>query len=397
MSLGCCYTYPTMNTIERKSPARKVYDLITAIEARIPVRASESWDNVGLLAGDSRQSLRGVVIGVDLTEALLAEAIRKKANLIILHHPPMFPKGRGVSRLILGRSNELPTLLLQAFQKNICVYVAHTNFDRCALDGMMKLALDLGGTAYARVWEEPNEGETLLKKLVTYVPVDHFEAVRDALYMAGCGHIGNYDCCGFSTAGFGNYRPLQGASPFLGKVGEMEEVEEVRLETLIVAGMEQVAIETLLEAHPYEEVAYDLYPVEQDPVKKGLVWGMGYGFVAELEKPVGFDEFVKRVKRVFKVDAFLANAVTPKKISRIAFTPGKGASFVASVRSHRPDIYITGEVGYHGSLDALRAGMGVFELGHRESEHYFLKTFLAWCKEWKVRASALDERTQAIL
>jgi dinuclear metal center YbgI/SA1388 family protein len=385
------------SSTRKTTDTRKISDFIAAIESRIPPKASESWDNVGLMTGDARQALRGVVIGVDLTEALLREAIQKKANLILLHHPPMFPKGRGVGRLILGRSNELTTLLLQAFQRNICVYVAHTNFDRCALDGMMRLAHDLGGTAYARVWEEPGEGETLLKKLVTYVPVDHFEAVRDALYMVGCGHIGNYDCCGFSTAGFGNYRPLQGASPFLGKVGEMEEVEEVRLETLVVAGMEQVAIETLLEAHPYEEVAYDLYPVEQAPVKKGLVWGMGYGFVAELEKPVGFEEFVKRVKRVFKVDAFLANAVVPKKISRIAFTPGKGASFLGSVRSHRPDIYITGEVGYHGSLDALRAGMGVFELGHRESEHYFLKTFLAWCKEWRVRASALDERTQAIL
>jgi dinuclear metal center YbgI/SA1388 family protein len=376
---------------------RTVSDLLSAIESRIPPKASEAWDNVGLMTGDARQVLRGVVIGVDLTETLLREAVRAKANVIILHHPPMFPKGRGVGRLIIGRENELNTLLLRAFQKNICVYVAHTNFDRCALDGMMRLAHDLGADAYARVWEAPEAGETLLKKLVTYVPVDHFEAVRDALYMVGCGHIGNYDCCGFSTAGFGNYRPLQGASPFLGKVGEMEEVEEVRLETLVVAGMEQVAIETLKESHPYEEVAYDLYPVEQAPVQKGLVWGMGYGFVAELKKPVSFAQFVKTVKRVFRVDAFLANAVTPKKVSRIAFTPGKGVSFVSSVRSHRPDVYITGEVGYHASLDALRAGMSILELGHRESEHYFLKTFAAWCAEWRVPARVLDERTQGVL
>jgi dinuclear metal center YbgI/SA1388 family protein len=378
-------------------PTSRIRDLIHAIERRIPPKASESWDNVGLMTGDSSQKLRGVVVGVDLTEALLDAAIRTRVNLIIIHHPPLFPKGRGVARLILGRGSELPTLLLRAFQKNICVYVAHTNFDRGALDGMMKLADDLGGTAFARVWEEPEDGKTLLKKLVTYVPVDHFEAVRDSLYMVGCGHIGNYDCCGFSVAGIGNFRGLQGASPFLGKVGEMEEAEEIRLETVLVAGMEEVVISTLKEAHPYEEVAYDLYPVEQEPVMKGMVWGMGYGFVADLKKPVSYDAFVKTVKRTFKVNHFLTNQFTPKKVSRIAFTPGKGASFVGAVKKYKADVYITGEVGYHASLDALRGGLSIMELGHRESEHYFLKTFESWMKDWGVKASILDERTQRIV
>jgi len=375
----------------------KIRDLISAIESRIPPRASEEWDQVGLVTGDANQTLRGAVIGVDLTESLLALAIRNRANLMVIHHPPLFPKGRGLSRLILGRSGDLQTLLLKAFQKNICIYVAHTNFDRCALDGMMKLAHDLGGDAYARVWEQPKEGKTLLKKLVTYIPVDHFEAVRDALYMVGCGHIGNYDCCGFGIPGFGNFRPLKGASPFLGKVGELEEVEEVRLETLVVSGMEEVAIETLKSAHPYEEVAYDLYPVEQAPVMKGMVWGMGYGFVANLKKPVSYEVFAKRVKKVFKMDHILTNQFTPKKVSRIAFTPGKGASFVASAKRYQADVYLTGEVGYHGSIDAAKSSLNVMELGHRESEHYFLKTFDAWFKEWGAKASVLDERTQRMV
>ena len=378
-------------------PHKKIADLLAAIETRIPLKASESWDNVGLMTGDSSQRLRGVIVGVDLTEALLGAAIKKKANLIIIHHPPMFPKGRGVGRLILGRNNDLSTLLLKAFQQNICVYVAHTNFDRGAIDGMVKLAQDLGGTAFARVWEQPEEGQTLLKKLVTYIPADHFEVVRDALYLTGCGHIGNYDCCGFSTAGFGNFRPLKGASPFLGKVGEMEEVEEIRLETLFVSGMEDIVIGTLKDAHPYEEVAYDIYPVEQSPVMKGLVWGMGYGFVADLEKPVSYDAFVRTVKRVFKVDRFLTNQHTPETVSRIAFTPGKGSSFTGSVRRYKADVYITGEVGYHASLDALRSDFNIMELGHRESEHYFLKTFEAWMKEWSVKVSVLDERTQRVV
>ena len=376
---------------------KKIRDLISEIETRIPTKASEAWDQVGLITGNSNQVLRGAVVGVDLTEALLKEAESTRSNLIVIHHPPLFPKGRGLNRLILGADSDLSTLLLKAFQKDICIYVAHTNFDRCALDGMARLARDLGAKPHARVWEEPEEGQTMLKKLVTYIPVDHFEAVRDALYMVGCGHIGNYDCCGFGIPGFGNFRPLSGASPFLGKVGELEEVEEVRLETLVVSGMEEVAIRTLKSEHPYEEVAYDLYPVEQNPVMKGMVWGMGYGFVGDLEKPMSFDAFTKVVKKVFKIKNFLTNQVTPKLVNRIAFTPGKGSSFLKSVQSHGVDVFITGEVGYHGSLDAARKSLNVMELGHRESEHYFLKTFESWLSEWNIPVRTLDERTQRIL
>ena len=375
----------------------KIKQVLEMIESRIPTLASEEWDRVGLISGDSNQSFKGVVIGVDLTEGLFSQALKSKANLIILHHPPLFPKGRGVERLILGKSNDLHTLLLKAFQRNICVYVAHTNFDRCALDGMMRLASDLGGEAYARVWEKPAAGKTILKKLVTYIPVDHYEKVRDSLYMVGCGHIGNYDCCGFGVSGVGNFLPLQGASPFFGKVGEMDEVEEIRLETIVVAGMEQVAIETLMKNHPYEEVAYDLYPVEQNPVKRGMVWGLGYGFVAKLKKPVPYAVFAKRVKKVFKIKNFLTNGLTPKTVQTIAFSPGKGSSFIQSVKTHQADVFITGEVGYHGSMDATRTGLNIMELGHRESEHYFLLTFQAWFKEWHLKAQILDERTQRIV
>ncbi len=389
----------SLNLKERNlyNEAMKIKDAIAQIEARIPTSASESWDSVGLLTSNANQVLKGVVIGVDLTDKLLALAVKTRANLIVIHHPPLFPKGRGLNRLILGHENQLNTLLLKAFQKNICVYVAHTNFDRCALDGMIKLAQDLGAEPYARVWEAPEEGKTILKKLVTYIPVDHFEAARDALYMVGCGHIGNYDCCGFGISGVGNFRPLKGASPFFGKVGALEETEEVRLETIVVAGMEDIAIATLKAEHPYEEVAYDLYPVEQSPVMKGLVWGMGYGFVAKLKKPISYALFAKRVKSVFKVKNFLTNQHTPKKVETIAFTPGKGSSFVSSVKGHKADVYITGEVGYHGSLDAERSGLNIMELGHRESEHYFLKTFATWFKEWGVKVTALDERTQRII
>jgi dinuclear metal center YbgI/SA1388 family protein len=375
----------------------KIFQFIETLEARIPPSCSESWDQVGLISGDAQQLLTSLVIGVDLTESLLTFALKEKANLIVIHHPPLFPKGKGISKLILGKNNDLHTLLLKCFQKNICVYVAHTNFDRCGLDGMVALARDLGGEAIARVWEKPEEGQTQLKKLVTYIPVEYFESVRDALYMTGVGHIGNYDCCGFGVAGMGNFRPLQGASPFFGKVGMLEEAEEIRLETIFVDGMQDQVISTLKGAHPYEEVAYDIYSVEQAPSMKGLVWGLGYGFVADLKKPISYEAFAKKVKSIFKVKNFVTNQVTPKQVKRIAFSPGKGASFTHSVHSHKVDVFITGEVGYHASLDSGRKGMNIIELGHRESELYFLKTFHLWCKEWELPHHVLDERTQRII
>jgi putative NIF3 family GTP cyclohydrolase 1 type 2 len=317
----------------------KIAVVIESLEARIPKTCSEDWDSVGLVCGDAKQALTGIAVGVDLTENLFKLALQKKANLIIIHHPPLFPKGRGITKLVLGRDNDLNTILLKAFQKNICVYVAHTNFDRCAIDGMVALAQDLGGEAFARVWEAPDEGKTLLKKLVTYIPIDHFEKVRDTLYMIGVGHIGNYDCCGFSTPGAGNFRALEGASPFFGKVGQMEEAEEIRFETIFPDGMQDLVLSTLREVHPYEEVAYDIYPVEQLPVMKGLVWGLGYGFVADLTKPISYEAFAKKVKTTFKIKNFVTNQITPKQVKRIAFTPGKGSSFVKSVRNYGVDVY----------------------------------------------------------
>ncbi|MBS1959713.1 MAG: Nif3-like dinuclear metal center hexameric protein [Bdellovibrionales bacterium] len=374
-----------------------VSELIDAIESRIPPSCSEGWDQVGLVVGNQKASVTGVVIGVDLTERLLEQAKRNKCNFIVIHHPPLFPRGRGMTRLMKGKSNDLSTLLLEAYEQKVAVYVAHTNFDRCALDGMIQLASDLGGVVVGRVWEQPDEGRTLLKKLVTYVPAHYFEKVRDALYSVGCGHIGNYDSCGFGSAGIGNYRPLQGANPFHGEIGNLETVDEVRFETLVVTGMEDIALETLKSVHPYEEVAYDLYPVLQNPAKLGMVWGLGYGFVAKLKKPMSFSVFTSKVKNVFKCDTILTSQHQPKMVSKIAFTPGKGSSFLKSARAHGVDVYITGEVGYHGSVDAARQGLSVFELGHRESEHYFLKTFAAWCKEWGLKHATLDERTQRFL
>jgi hypothetical protein len=268
---------------------------------------------------------------------------------------------------------------------------------------MIELAKDLGGQPTGRVWEPASEGKTLLKKLVTTIPIDHYDEVKNGLYDIGCGHIGHYDSCGFAVAGKGNFRALPGANPVIGskaqgqEPGPQEAVEEIRFETLIPAGLEDIVIRTLKHLHPYEEVAYDIYPVEQQPTEIGLVWGLGYGFVAELKKPVSYQTFCKTVKKVFRIDHFSTNQHEPKTVQKIAFTPGKGNSFLQSVRNQKVDVYITGEVGYHDSVHCARNGLNVIELGHRESELYFLMTWESWCQEWSLPHYVLDERLQRIL
>jgi dinuclear metal center YbgI/SA1388 family protein len=371
-----------------------IRELIGAIEDRIPVSCSESWDQNGLICGDANQAFSNAVVGLDLTENLLTLAVKKHANLIILHHPPLFPKGRGIQKLILGTENETNTLLLQAFQKNICIYVAHTNFDRCAIDGMIQLARDLGGEPTGRLFDVSEPDSHHFKKLVTYIPKEQFIAVRDALYEVGCGHIGNYDSCGFSTEGQGNFRPLVGSNPTIGILNELETVSEIRFETLVVSGMEQKVIEVLKHHHPYEEVAYDFYPVEQKPTSVGMVWGLGFGFIAELDQAISYDAFIKKVKKTFQVDHLISNQVQPKKVNTIAFSPGKGSSFVKSIQPQSVDVYLTGEVGYHDSVTAGRSGLNVIELGHQQSELYFLKTFHSWFREWSIPHQIYSQRNQ---
>ncbi len=385
-------------TTPKKSPAKKftIFEIIRKLEQRVPTNTAESWDQVGLLAGKPAQKFTGAVVGVDLTLELLNFAKEKKANLVVTHHPAIFPKGKGLQRLVAGRADDLATLLLDAYESGICVYAAHTNFDICALDGMLDLADQLGIKPVGRLMGHPEDGQTVLKKLVTFVPKKSLDDVRDALFEIGAGQIGNYDCCGFSSDGEGSFRGLEGTNPVVGKPGVLENTKEVRFETVFPAGLQPQIVAALKDAHPYEEVAYDIYPVEQHPTSVGLVAGLGYGIYGDLEKPMDREDFIQIVKEVFQVDLFLTNAFE-KKVKRVAFSPGKGSSFISSARSVGADVFVTGEVGYHGSLDSTRREMMVFELGHRESEHFFLRTIYAWFQEWNLKIFPLDERTQQVV
>ena len=293
----------------------KIARVIEALELRASSSFAESWDNVGLLVGDPAWSTQSAVVSIDLTERAIAQAERTGARLIVNHHPCIF--GRGLSRVAPSSSSGTEDLVYRALQKRIAVYATHTNFDRCALEVPQAISRAMGLRLQGRLHDSVRQGEpTPLRKLVVFVPRSHSEPVRGALADAGAGEIGNYDSCAFLSSGEGTFRGGEGTHPFIGKAGKLERAQEVRLETVYPQGRERAVLAALRKSHPYEEVAYDIYPVLQTPGARGLVSGLGYGFWGEFERPIFFAEFCHRVTQTFQVQGFWSTEPAPRRIHR---------------------------------------------------------------------------------
>jgi dinuclear metal center YbgI/SA1388 family protein len=367
---------------------KPIAEIIQSLEVRAPSTTSESWDNTGLLLGDPEWKTPGAVVSVDLTAPSIETALKKKYRLIVNHHPCIFPRQKGLSRITP------PSLVYEALSNGIAVASYHTNFDQCALEVVQTIAHALGCEPRGRLIDKPEDS---LLKLVVFVPENHLNDVRSAICEAGAGKIGNYDYCAFGTQGEGTFRGNDSTRPAIGKPGKLERVREVRLETIIPRGLKGQVLRSLFDSHPYEEVAYDLYSVEQGPTGHGLVRGMGYGFWGEFKSPKPFSALAKDVRSLFNLDGFFLTDPPPSRVKRIAFAAGKGSSFIGAARSAGCDLFITGEAGYHDALDGSRKGMAVMELGHRESERFFLTTMEGWLVEAGIRATALNIPTQKII
>ena len=368
---------------------RQVSDVIRILESHAPSSTSESWDNAGLLVGDPSWETEEVVVCIDLTKEAIAAARKAGYRLIVNHHPCIFPKSRGLSTIKAGRGKE--SLVFEAIRHGIAVAAYHTGFDRCALEVVEKISSGLGVTPKGRLFDH---ARGTLSKLVVYVPKTHEEDVRASLAEAGAGHLGNYDSCSFVSEGKGRFRGSEASRPFFGKPGKLEIAAEMRIETIFPRGLERSVVEAMRAAHPYEEIAYDIYPVEQAPSRVGLAKGVGYGFWGEFARPKPFSEVVKDVKTLFQANEFQLTEPAPRSVRRLAFAAGKGSSVVDSAAEAGCDLLITGEVDYH---DALRAApMAVLELGHRESERFFTSVVGDWISAAGWKSLPLDVRTQRI-
>lgn len=337
----------------------KIKEIVSALERFAPLPLQDGFDNAGLQIGLTDAETTGALLCLDVTEPVLDEAIAAGYNLVISHHPLIF-KGY---KSITGK-DYVERCILKAIKNDIAIYSAHTNLDNAPGGVNFKIAKKIGLTN-VRILDEK---ENSLVKLVTFVPSAHAETVRKALFDAGCGNIGNYDSCSYNLEGEGTFRAQEGTRPFCGTIGELHRETEVRIETILPIYKKGEVIRALIAAHPYEEPAYDVYPLQNS-------WSQaGSGVIGELATPETELEFLKRIKKTFEVGCLKHNKLSGRLIQKVALCGGAGAFLIPQAVCSGADVFITGEIKYHDYFgrenDILLA-----EIGHYESEQYTKEIF----------------------
>jgi dinuclear metal center YbgI/SA1388 family protein len=324
--------------------------VIQMMEKLAPKHYAMPDDKIGLQLGSLRRDVRKVLVALDVTEAVADEAVRIGANLIIAHHAIIY---RPLSHL----QTDTPAgrLFEKLIKHDIAVYIAHTNLDVAegGVNDMLAAALGLDAL---RPLEDVHTEK--LKKLVVFVPEDHLERVRDVVFAAGAGWIGGYSHCSFNIPGTGTFMPREGTDPYIGKQGRLEQVREVRFETIVPDSVERKVVQAMLKAHPYEEVAYDLYPTDL----KGRIFGLGR--VGTLPEDERLDAFIDRVKAAFGLSHVRLIGDPGKIVRKVAVLGGSGGRYVRHAQFAGADVLVTGDIDYHTAHDALAAGMAIIDAGH---------------------------------
>ncbi len=333
--------------------------LITEIEKFAPLAYQESYDNCGLLIGNKEQEITGAILCLDCTEAIIEEAIKKKCNVIISHHPIIFS---GLKKL--NGNNYVERTIIKAIQNNIAIYACHTNLDNVKLGVNKKIANKIGLVNTQIL----NPKKSLLKKIVTFVPESHLKIVQESLFNAGAGNIGNYDNCSFSSSGLGTYRGNEQTKPFIGKKGKLNTEKEIRLELIFETINESKIISELKKNHPYEEVAFDIFQLEN------VYQNSGSGMVGELDQPISEIEFLERLKSVFMLKLIKHTPLLNKSIKKIAICGGSGSFLLKNAINSKSDAYISSDFKYHEFFDAENQIL-IADIGHYESEQFTPEIF----------------------
>ncbi|MEN6350951.1 MAG: Nif3-like dinuclear metal center hexameric protein [Syntrophomonas sp.] len=334
--------------------AARVKDIVKIMEEFFPLFLAESWDNSGLQLGSAGREVERAVVALDLDESIVELAVNSKAGLIITHHPLFF---NALKKIDFGTPQG--RLTKQLIQADISVYSAHTNLD-AAEKGLNQHLAELLGLKDIKPLDK-NKQEDLFK-LVVFVPNSHVESVRQALAQAGAGYLGAYSDCSFRTPGTGAFRPQAGSNPFIGTAGQLEEVEEYRLETVVYRRDLNRVLQVMKQAHPYEEVAYDLFHM----VNEGKVFSLGRK--GRWDKEMDLKECAEEVKRKLGLESVRVVGDLKQKIRKVAVVSGAGASFMNKAIRQNIDLMITGDLKYHEAQDALAQGLCVIDAGHQGTE-----------------------------
>lgn len=332
----------------------KIKEVVECLENFAHKNLQEDYDNAGLLTGSVDDDCSGILTTLDVTEEIVDEAQRKNCNLIVAHHPIIF---KGIKKL--NGKNYVERIIIAAIKNNIAIYAIHTNLDNVLKGVNMKIA-DKLNLQNLRVL---SPRENTLKKLVTFSPEESAEQVRNALFKAGAGMIGNYSECSYNADGLGTFKAAEGAEPYIGKVGERHTGKEIRIEVIFPGHLQFSIVENLKKIHPYEEVAYDIYPLNNTRND------IGSGVIGDLPDPISEEEILSQLKTAFGLQVIRHTALLHKKIKRIALCGGAGSFLISNAKASGADAYITADVKYHEFFDA-DGTIFLADIGHYESEQF---------------------------
>jgi len=329
-----------------------IKDVCDSMEKWAPLQWQESYDNAGLIVGDKNEKVSGVLITLDCTEEVVEEAIQSGCNLIVAHHPIVF---KGLNSFT-GK-NYVERTVIKAIQNNISIYASHTNLDHAPKGVSYHLAKKIG-IENGRVLK-PFQGA--LKNLQYYIPKGQEVAVRAALHQAGAGNIGEYSSCSFQSVGEGRFTPSIDANPTLGKAGQAEIVEELKVEMIFPSHLEGNILEALKNAHPYEEVAYSIISLNNS-------WKeVGSGYIGKLPKPMAKSDFIQLLKDKLHLSLVRYTNFYKNEIETVAVCGGAGSFLIQEAKRQKADAYITADIKYHEFFDAENECF-ICDIGHYESE-----------------------------
>jgi dinuclear metal center YbgI/SA1388 family protein len=337
----------------------KLGEIISYLEELAPRSLQESYDNSGLQVGDPAMEVSGILLALDVSEGVIQEAEKLGFNLVLTHHPVIF----GGLKSITGK-NGPERIVKMAIQKDIAIYSGHTNFD-AVRRGVNSALADRLGLVDQQILD-PLKGA--LRKVVVFVPHKQLEQVRQAMFDAGGGHIGNYDSCSFKLEGTGTFRGGEDSNPFAGRAGEFHQEAETRLETIVPVSRLGKLIRAMCEAHPYEEVAYDVYPLENDDPLRGS------GMIGRLEDPMDEEVFLGFLKDRTHASVIRHSALRGRQVEKVALCGGAGAFLLGKARTAGADVFVTGDVKYHQFFEA-EGKLVIMDIGHFESEQFTRELF----------------------
>jgi len=331
-----------------------IKDITNYIEDLAPLNYAEEFDNVGLLVGNYNTKVSGILVTLDTLEETVEEAIAKKCNLIVSFHPIIFG---GLKKL--NGSSYVERVVLKAIKNDIAIYATHTALDN-SKNGVSAKMSEILGLQNTKVLI-PKKG--IIKKLTTYVPINNSDSLKDSLFLAGAGNIGNYDHCSFTILGNGTYKGNEESNPVLGKKGKLHTEKEIKISVIYESKYEGAILEALKENHPYEEVAYEIVRTEN------VHQNIGMGMIGELSSEMHEKDFLLYLKKTMKTDCVRHSALINKKIKKVAVLGGSGSFAISNAKKAGADAYISADFKYHEFFKAENSIL-LADIGHYESEQF---------------------------